>query len=332
VSLNQKDINNQKTGILLANIGSPDSPSTSGLRKFLTEFLSDPRIVDWPRWLWLPILHGIVLRFRPKKSAQLYKNIWRRGSPLIKIMEEQSDQLEALLKKEGYSNLIINLGMRYGNPSIAQALRDFRNQGVNKILIFPLFPQYSITTTASTYDAVFNEVKSWTWIPEIHLLGSYFNHPSYINSLAKSIIKTWEMQANPSKLLFSFHGVPKRYVDDSDDPYEDQCWQTAQLVAAQLELPSTSWQVSFQSRFGPEEWIKPYTDKTLEKWGYEKLDSVHVICPGFSADCLETLDEINREARDSFKESGGNHFHYIPALNNREDHIETLAQIISQHL
>lgn len=319
-------------GILLTNIGSPEAPTPSAVRKYLAQFLSDPRIIDWPRWLWLPILYSIVLVFRPRRSARLYKNIWDNGSPLIKIMEQQQAQLEALLAEQGYANLVFALGMRYGKPSIARALQDFRDRGVRKILIFPLFPQFSLTTTASTYDAVFDELKTWDWLPELHFISDYHDHLAYIQALVSSISEAWQTQGEPEKLMFSYHGVPKRYLAQTDDPYERQCQKTASLVAEQLGLLDGTWQISFQSRFGPEEWVQPYTDETLEQWGHDKLESLHAVCPGFSADCLETIDEIDREGREEFENAGGGDFYYIPALNNRQDHIQALSQIIISNL
>ncbi|MDH5606021.1 MAG: ferrochelatase, partial [Anaerolineae bacterium] len=285
---------------------------------------------DWPRWLWLPILHGIVLNVRPKKSARLYQNIWDQGSPLFNIMIKQADQIEASLKDRGQQGIHIAVGMRYGSPSIAAGLNRLRQQGVRRIVVLPLFPQYSSTTSASIYDAVFDELKTWDWIPEVRLVNDYHDHPRYIEALADSISETWDGQAPPEKLLFSFHGVPKRYLDHGD-PYRRQCSRTASLVAERLGLNDEGWQLAFQSRFGPEEWLQPYTDKTLEQWGRRELNHVQVVCPGFSADCLETLDEINREARHIFEEAGGKTFDYIPALNNRSDHIDTLVDVILAH-
>lgn len=332
MSLENNISTTQKTGVLLTNIGSPEAPTPSAVRKFLAEFLADPRIIDWPRWLWLPILYGIVLLVRPKRSARLYQNIWDNGSPLLNIMGEQARQLDVQLKVQGRDNLKIALGMRYGTPSISQVLRDFREEGFQKILIFPLFPQYSSTTTASTYDAVNGELEIWAIKPEIYLIDGYHDNLAYIRALARSILDAWEVNGKPEKLLFSYHGIPRRYLEQSDKAYEEQCWQTARLVADQLELTDSAWQVSFQSRFGPEEWVQPFTDEILQKWGQEKIKSVHVICPGFSADCLETLDQITREYQEVFEIAGGTNFYYIPALNYRQDHIEALGQIISEQL
>jgi protoporphyrin/coproporphyrin ferrochelatase len=320
--------NNQPVGILLSNIGSPAAPTPKAVRKFLSEFLSDPRIIDWPRWLWLPVLYGIILVVRPKRSARLYQNIWDDGSPLVKILSEQVKRLATLIDDRGEKNFIFSFGMRYGSPSVAHGLRELRTKGAEKILVFPMFPQYSSTTTASIHDAVFSELKAWSWIPEVHLANNYHNNSSYISALSNSVSESMEKFGKPEKLMFSFHGVPKRYIEDTDDPYKDQCEETAKLVVDNLGLNDSEWSLTFQSKFGPEEWLLPATDATLEKWGKDGVESVHVICPGFSADCLETIDEIDREARESFMEAGGKKFHYIPALNMRTDHLDALANAI----
>lgn len=319
-------------GILLANIGSPEAPTPGAVRKYLAEFLSDRRIIDWPRWLWLPVLYGIILTIRPRRSARLYQNIWNAGSPLLKTMDQLKIKLEQYFAEQGSTHIKIVVGMNYGNPSIAKGLQELRRLGVHKIMVLPLFPQYTTTTTASTYDAVFKEISSWSWQPEIHLVNHYHDHPAYILALAASVKEARVEIGELSKLLFSFHGVPKRYITESDDPYEQQCKNTAKLVAELIALPETDWQVAFQSRFGPEEWIGPHTDEILKRWGDEKQDSVHVICPGFSVDCLETLDEINREAREIFIKAGGKRLYYIPALNDHADQIALLGEIITERI
>lgn len=333
MSFSASDITNRKipVGILIANIGSPQAPNSTALRKYLSEFLSDRRIIDWPRFLWLPILYGIVLTFRPSRSARLYKNIWENGSPLLNILLEQQNQLSSYLGDYTHQKFKVVHAVRYGIPSVPDQLERLKEWGARRILIFPLFPQHSSTTTASTYDAVFDEIKTWSWMPEIRLISDYHDDPGYIATLASSITEFWNVHGKAKKLLFSFHGIPQRYAK-KEDPYRQQCQHTAELVAERLGLADSEWQVSFQSRFGPEAWMQPYTDETLKKWGEGKLESVHVICPGFSADCLETLDEINREGREIFTEAGGGNFNYIPALNDRPDHIEALGNIVLQQV
>ncbi|MDH5506125.1 MAG: ferrochelatase [Anaerolineae bacterium] len=321
-----------RIGLLLTNIGSPQAPTPRALRKYLKEFLSDARIIDWPRWIWLPILHTIILTFRPRRSARLYQNVWTSdGSPLLFTLERQARLLTETLAAQNSQDIAVEIGMRYGSPSIAAGLRSLRKQGVGRILVLPLFPQYSSTTTASTLDAVFDELKTWWALPELRTVNSYHDHPTYINALAHSIQARWSEHGQPEKLLFSFHGVPARF-NDTGDPYLAECLRTSRLVAHQLDLPDSAWHTSFQSRFGPEPWLQPYTDATLHAWGAAGLSSVNVVCPGFSADCLETLDEIDREARESFIHAGGKEFAYIPALNDQAGHIAALAAIASSHM
>ncbi|MDX8393933.1 MAG: ferrochelatase [Mariprofundales bacterium] len=322
-----------KVGVLLTNLGTPDAPTAAALRRYLAEFLTDERVVELPRWQWLPILHGIVLRTRPKRSAAAYARVWdadgeNTGSPLLHCAKQQC---AALQEKYSQTLLCWEIGMRYGNPSIATALQSLRAQKCTRILIMPLYPQYSASTTASTMDAVMNELKLWRWQPELRTINSYYDHPSYISALTDSVVKYWQQYGNPIRLLFSFHGLPKRYVE-SGDPYACHCRKTARLIADKLELSEENWTITFQSRFGREEWIKPYTDETLQKWGAEGLSNVHVLCPGFSCDCLETLEEIAIENKHLFTQAGGGDFHYIPALNASDTHIQALHDILHEHL
>jgi ferrochelatase len=320
------------TGILLTNLGTPDAPDTSALRRYLAEFLSDPRVVEKPRLLWKMVLHGIILRIRPARSAKLYKKVWTdEGSPLFSIAKKQAQAVETALKKDLSCPVKVELGMRYGNPSITSALDALRKANVQKLLILPLYPQYSATTTASTFDAIADTLKQWRWLPHVRMVMEYHQDDGYIQSLANSIREHWQSQERGKKLLMSFHGIPKRYLLNGD-PYHCQCHATARRVAETLELSQDEWQLTFQSRFGPEEWLQPYTDKTLEKWGNDGLESVDVICPGFSADCLETLEEVAMENRDIFQSAGGGRYSYVPALNDRTDHIESLVRIIHTNL
>ncbi|GAB4580627.1 MAG: ferrochelatase [Anaerolineales bacterium] len=317
-------------GLLLTNTGSPAAPTPEALHPYLQQFLSDRRVVDYPGWLWGPILHGIILRTRPKRSARLYQNIWTpEGSPLVTIAQRQADGIRQQLGTN--TPVKVAIGMRYGEPSIAQGVRKLRVQNVSRFLIFPLFPQFTSATTASTLDAVLEETETWEKKVEVRTINNYHNHPAYLRALAASIWETWAEKGRPDRLLFSFHGIPERYRRNGD-PYREQCEATARGVASLLNLPSNAWQIAFQSRFGPEPWLKPYTDKTLEAWGREGVRTAHVICPGFSADCLETVDEIGREARHTFLEAGGQDFYYIPALNDRPDHLAALTEILTEHL
>lgn len=319
------------TGILITNLGTPDEPTRDALQRYLSEFLSDPRVVDTPRLLWWLILHGVILRLRPQRSARAYQKIWtEQGSPLRAISERQAHALQAELKRQFKGPVVVALGMRYGNPSIRAALEHLRAANARRVLLFPLYPQYSASTTASTFDAVADVLKTWRWLPELRMINHYHDDVGYTKALADSIREAWRGHPRPERLLFSFHGIPKRYLL-LGDPYHCECHKTARLVAEQLKLPDNDWQVAFQSRFGREEWLKPYTDHTLRDWGKSGVKSIDVICPGFSADCLETLEEIAMENRDNFIKAGGLNYHYIPALNDGSDHIQALANLVVRH-
>jgi protoporphyrin/coproporphyrin ferrochelatase len=319
-------------GIMLVNLGTPDEPTTPAVRRYLATFLSDPRIVAIPRFLWMIILHGIVLRVRPKKSAQAYRAIWTdEGSPLLVISQRQLSALEENLRPRLKGDVTFALAMRYGNPSIPAALESLRRKNVERILVLPLYPQYSATTTASIFDAVTSELQTWRRIPELRFIHRYHQEPAYIEALSQSIQAFRQQQGEADKLLFSFHGIPRDYYE-AGDPYPDECHATAQAVVKTLGLKTDQWQVSFQSRFGAQEWMKPYTDETLKQWGAEGIEGVQVVCPAFSVDCLETLEEIAQENRDYFLEAGGKSYDYIPALNDRPAHIAMLADLIAQHI
>lgn len=319
-------------GILLANTGTPDAPNPAALRPYLAQFLGDGRIVDLPRWWWLPLLHGLILSTRPHRSARLYAHIWTPdGSPLLVISRRQAAGIAERLATRIGLPVRVGLGMRYGRPSIPDALDELLAAGVRQVLVMPLFPQYASATTASVMDAVNAAFKTRRLIPEVRFVHHYHDQPGYLGALATSIREASEQHGQPERLLFSFHGLPQRYVEEGD-PYADQCHATARSVAQQLELGDGEWAVAFQSRFGREEWIRPYTDELLAEWGRAGVRSVHAVCPGFSADCLETLDEIGREARHNFQSAGGGEFHYIPALNDRPDHLDALVEVITAHL
>jgi len=315
-------------GVLLVNLGTPDAPTTSALRQYLGEFLADPRITEMPRWLWWLILHGIILRIRPQRSAKKYQKIWTEsGSPLLEISKTQLQLLQQVVPEHFKMPITVALGMRYGNPSIAAGLEQLRAANAKYILILPLYPQYSSASTGSVFDAVSKVLTSWRWLPDIRFISHYHDHPTYIQALITHIKKYWDEHGTPDKLLLSFHGIPKRFFLNGD-PYYCECQKTARLVAEQINIPS---QVVFQSRFGREEWLKPYIDQTLIDLGKTGLTRVDVICPGFSADCLETLEEINHENRQNFLQAGGGEFHYIPALNTSAEHIQLLLELIAQH-
>lgn len=318
-------------GILITNVGTPDDPSPPSVRRYLKEFLSDRRVIDYPRWLWLPILHGIILNTRPPRSAQLYRKIWADyGSPLLHTTEVIARKLERKVNHTSSQPVIVRAGMRYGNPSIGNQLEYIANQGTKELLVLPLFPQYSSTTTGSTYDSVFSEHSLRSSMSRLTIINHYFDNSEYLSALSESINAAWTQHGKTERLLFSFHGIPQRYAQT--EPYVEQCRSTAERVAALLSLSQKEWLVAFQSRFGPEEWVKPYTDETLEAWGQAGIESVSLIAPGFAADCLETIDELGREAKEIFHEAGGGSFLYIPALNDSSRHIQALADILSPYL
>lgn len=320
------------TGVLVCNLGSPDAPTPAAVRRYLGEFLWDPRIIEMSRPLWWLILHGIILRTRPKKSAHAYQTVWTdEGSPLIVISKRQSEALQRTLETSIPGPVKVEMAMRYGNPSISSALQRLQQANARRILVLPLYPQYSATTTASIFDAVMDELKTWRWLPEMRYVNHYHDDKLYIRALAQSILDHFEQKGKPQKLIFSFHGMPKRNLL-SGDPYFCECHKTARLSAKQLGLADDQWMVTFQSRFGKLEWLKPYTDKTLEQLAQDGMKNVAVVCPAFSADCLETLEEIEVENRDIFLKAGGESFSYIPALNDRQDHVEALAELALRHM
>ena len=318
--------------MLLCNLGSPDAPTPAALRRYLKEFLWDPRVIEMPRPLWWLILHGVILRIRPRRSAAAYKTVWiDEGSPLLIISRRQAEALQASLEESINGPVTVALAMRYGNPSIGHGLAQLRQANCGRILVLPLYPQYSATTTAAVFDAVVDELKTWRRVPELRFVNHYHDDEAYTAALANSIREDFERNGQPDRLIFSFHGTPKRYLL-SGDPYFCECHKTARLAAAQLGLSDNQWQVTFQSRFGREEWLKPYTDKVLEKLPQEGVKRVALVCPAFSADCLETLEEIDVENRAVFKQAGGESFSYIPALNDRQDHITALASLALKHM
>jgi protoporphyrin/coproporphyrin ferrochelatase len=321
-----------KTGILLINLGTPDAPTATAVRTYLREFLSDPRVVEIPRALWWLILNGIVLRTRPRKSAEKYALIWtREGSPLAVHTAKQATLLKGYLGERIRTPHVVTWAMRYGQPSIEKALLDLREQGCDRILVLPLYPQYAASTTASAFDAVFDTAKKLRNAPALRLVRHYHDHPAYIAALAKSINDYWMTNGRPDQLLMSFHGLP-RFALDRGDPYHCECHKTARLLGEELGLSPERYQVSFQSRFGRTEWLKPYTMQTVKELGKRKTGRLDVVCPGFVSDCLETLEEIAIENKAAYLQAGGTEFHYIPCLNERHEWIQALARIAAENL
>ncbi len=324
-------------GLLLTNLGTPDAPTSRAVRHYLREFLWDRRVVDLPRALWWPLLHGIILRTRPKKSAALYQKIWRaEGSPLLFTTVKQAAALQSALPPE----VRVAIGMRYGTPSIAEALRQFRDSGISRVLVFPLYPQYSRSTTESTRDAVIKALKHHSEraappppksVFDLRFIDSYHIHPLYLTALERSVRDYWTANGRSEHLLLSFHGIPKSYAE-AGDPYPAQCRETAAHLAERLALSPREMTLCFQSRFGRKEWLKPYTDHTLIRYAQSGMKTADVLCPGFSADCLETLEEIAIANRERFIAAGGERLRYIPALNDRPDHIAALLEIAKNHL
>ena len=320
-----------KTAVLFCNLGTPDAPTPVAVRRFLAEFLSDHRVVEIPRLLWLLILHGIILRVRPAKSAAKYATIWTAdGSPLKLWTEKQAKLLQGWLGQRGHHVKVYH-AMRYGSTSIASQLDMLKVQGVTRVLILPAYPQYSATTTASIFDAVYAWAARTRLIPELRFINHYHDDPGYIAALAGSVKKHWQLNGKPDQLVMSFHGVPQRSLH-LGDPYHCECFKTARLLAEQLGLEKDQYKVTFQSRLGRAKWLQPYTEPTLAAMGRTGLRRVDVICPGFNCDGLETLEEIDQEGRAAFLMAGGKEFHYIPCLNDSHAWITALCNLTVQHL
>tara|TARA_Y100001958_G_scaffold158946_1_gene158495 strand:- start:1584 stop:2606 length:1023 start_codon:yes stop_codon:yes gene_type:complete len=320
-----------RIGVLLSNLGTPDKPQRKELKVYLKEFLSDPRVIETPKLIWQIILNGIILNTRPQKSAKNYQKVWTdEGSPLLVILNKQKKLTQDLLKKENLE-LEFATGMRYGNPSIAKGLEELREKNCNKIIVLPMYPHYCAATTGSTFDAVTNIMQKWRWVPSFRFISTYHDHPDYIKALANSIQKHWDKHGKPDKILFSYHGIPKKYFTKGD-PYHCLCSKTTRLVREQMGLTEEFAMTTFQSRFGPEEWLQPYTDKTVEKLAKDKIEHLQIIAPGFSADCLETIEELDGENREIFVEHGGKKFSYIPCLNDQSDHINLIGALIKNEL
>lgn len=329
-----KDIGHAKrgrVGVLLLNLGTPDAPTASAVRRYLAEFLSDPRVVEIPKLIWMLILHGIILRVRPAKSAALYEKVWTQaGSPLMDISLRQTAKLTDKLASEGI-DVSVHLAMRYGNPSVASTLQNMHKQGVDKIVVLPLYPQYAAPTTGSAFDAIAKELSQWRHIPSLHFINTYHDHPDFIEALAESIRVDFENQGKPEKLVLSYHGMPERNLH-LGDPYYCFCAKTTRLVTEKLGLSQDEFVMTFQSRFGKAKWLQPYTDATMQALPNAGVRDVAIVCPAFSADCLETLEEIVGENGHIFTEAGGNKFRYIPALNDDDVHITMMANLVRPYL
>ena len=322
----------EKTGILLINLGTPDAPTAQAVRVYLKEFLSDPRVVEMPRAIWWLILNGIILNTRPKKSAAKYASVWlKEGSPLRVYTEKQSTLLQGYLSQRTKAPFVVDYAMRYGNPSISSVLRKLKELSCQRILIVPMYPQYAASTTATVCDAVFGELQQMRNIPALRTIRDFHDNPSYIKALANNVNDYWMENGRPEKLLMSFHGLP-HYTLDKGDPYHCECHQTGRLLAQQLGLKPEQYAISFQSRFGKAEWLKPYTSATLKELGKQKIRRLDVVCPGFVADCLETLEEIALEGKEEFQHAGGGEYHYIPCLNDRNDWMHALTELVMDNL
>lgn len=316
-----------RTGVLLVNLGTPDAPTPAAVRRYLAEFLHDHRVVDLTRWLWCPVLHGIILPLRSPKVAKAYASIWTAdGSPLLAGTKRVGAALA-----EALPGIDVRVAMRYGHPSVPSVMQAMDEAGVGRLLVLPLYPQYSASTSASVHDAVMRELLRWRRQPEVHFVQDYHRDPAWVRAVAESIRAHWAANGRGDRLLMSFHGIPQRFVRGGD-PYQAQCEAGARAIAAELGLGDGEWWLTFQSRFGREPWLEPYTDKTLEQWGREKVGTVDVVCPGFAVDCLETLEEIAEQNAHAYVAAGGTALRYIPCLNDAPAHVAALAGVVRRAL
>ena len=321
----------EKIGVLITNLGTPDAPNKKELKVYLNQFLSDPRVIELPKILWQIILKLVILQIRPSKSAEAYKQIWTdKGSPLLDIANRQLNKIQSSFSSKN-ENIVFEVGMRYGNPSISDALSKLQTKQIRRLLVLPMYPQYCAATTGSTFDEVTNVLQKWRWIPEMRFINQYFEEKNYIEALSNSIKSFWKKNKKPQKIIFSYHGIPKRYLTNGD-PYHCFCLKTTRLVKEHLGLLDDEIMTTFQSRFGKEEWLKPYTSETLKELPKQGIKNIHIISPGFSSDCLETLEELEEENKEYFMESGGENYHYIPCLNDHEDHIDVFVNLIKKHI
>ncbi|WP_158881664.1 ferrochelatase [Rhodanobacter sp. L36] len=320
-----------QAAVLLVNLGTPTAPTASAVRPYLAEFLGDSRVIDYPRWLWWLILHGVILRIRPARSAHAYAKIWTaQGSPLRVGSEALSHALQCELDHRRPGDFRVALAMRYGEPSVAHTIAQLQRDGIRRLLVLPLYPQYSATSTGSVIDAVADAFKQLRWPPELRIINDYHDDSGHIEALAQGIERWWQMNGRGDKLLLSFHGIPERYVR-LGDPYADQCQATARLLRNRLRLTDDELLISFQSRVGRERWLHPYTDATVRELAAGGVKKLDVACPGFAVDCLETLEEIAMQNRDFFVAAGGESLRYIPALNDSEEQVDSLATLLLRH-
>ena len=322
-----KHQNRQKIGVVICNLGTPETYKTKDVRRFLRQFLSDGRVIEIPKIIWWFILNGIILTLRPSKSAKLYKSVWtKEGSPLLVL----SKKLTEKLKTSVGDSCEVELAMRYGNPSMESALMSLKNKNCRKLIVIPMFPQYSGTTTGSIFDEVARVLSKWRWVPSLSFINSYHDHPEYINALADSLSNHIKNNS-PQKIIFTYHGIPKRNFD-LGDPYQCYCQKTTRLVAEKLNLEDDTYITTFQSRFGPAEWLKPYTSDTMGDLPLQEVKNVLVVAPAFSVDCLETIEEIDQENKEIFLKAGGEKFTYVPCLNDSSGQVNLLKAIIDKHL
>ncbi|MFN4050789.1 ferrochelatase [Acinetobacter junii] len=321
-----------KVTVILANLGTPDEATAPAVRRFLKQFLSDTRVIEIPKFIWWVILHAFVLPFRPKRVAQAYASVWSTDSPMREIVHKQTQLIKQRLLDENHQfDLTVVPAMTYGQPSIYAVFEQLEKVPQEHVILLPLFPQYSATSTAPLYDAFARWIPNQRHLPGITMIKDYYQHPLFIQALVDSVLAYQEQHGKPEKLLMSFHGIPQPYADKGD-PYADRCRMTAKLVAEALHLNEDEWAISFQSRFGKQEWVKPYTDVLLEQWGQAGVRSVQVLSPAFSADCLETLEELAVENKETFQHAGGGEYAYIPALNTDQAHIDLLASLVQANL
>nr|WP_155698035.1 ferrochelatase [Aliivibrio fischeri] len=319
-------VNNKKTGVLLVNLGTPTAPTAAAVKQFLSEFLHDKRVVDMNRFIWCPLLHGVILPIRAPKVAKLYESVWmEEGSPLLVYSQRQVKALETRL------SMPVALGMTYGEPRIKSGIESLEQRGCDEIIILPLYPQYSRTTTAAVFDQIAKQYKTTPVLPNFTMIHNYHDHPLYIKALANSVRQSWERNGKGDYVLCSYHGIPQRFVDNGDI-YAAHCERTTELLAQELGLTSEQIGMSYQSRFGREEWLKPYTSETLKLLAPKGIKSLDIISPAFSSDCLETLEELSEECKEIFMESGGQKYTFIPCLNDDELHIEMMADIVSSKI
>ncbi len=319
-----------RCGVLMVNLGTPTSPNASALRRYLAEFLADRRVIELPRALWLPLLYGVILPFRAPRSARAYRKVWTdQGSPLRVNSEALAADVGNALTNAGI-DAEVRLAMRYGSPSVSEVLDHWHREGLRRLIVLPMYPQYSATTTASVFDAVYSAVQKWRWQPELRLISDYFGETAWIQAMAESIRAHWAHHGRAQRLMFSFHGIPKRYLL-AGDPYFCQCHASARRIAAALDLHDDDWMLTFQSRVGREEWLRPYTDETLHLLPKQGVKNIDVVCPGFAADCLETLEEIAMQNAELFVEAGGESLRYVPALNSAPLHVNALCDLVRRH-